>query len=119
MNDSTQVVLTPEQLKAAAKMRVDRALMLIEQAQGNLASACAELSALEGGVTVWRMCHKMTDSVHKFWYRVNNFRQAGKYRLDSLHIEGLRRRIGDDRQKARESAVAFANDPSGTFESVK
>lgn len=102
MND---VMLTPEQLKAAATLRVDRALMLIEQAQNNLASACAELSALEGGVTVWRMCHRMTDSVHTFWYRVNKFRQSANYRLDSLHIEGLQRRIAADRQKAAESAT--------------
>jgi hypothetical protein len=100
MNDLTQVVLTPEQLKAVATLRVERAMALIEEAQNKLASACAELSALEGGVPVWNACHKMTDHVHTFWYRVQRFRQSGKYRLDSMSVESLRQRIAADRQTA-------------------
>jgi oxalate decarboxylase/phosphoglucose isomerase-like protein (cupin superfamily) len=98
VNESSSVVLTPEQIKAAATIRVDRAMNLIEQAQNNLASACAELSAIEGGVTVWSMCHKLTDRVHTFWYRVQRFRSGGKYRLDGTHIEDLKNSIAKSRQ---------------------
>lgn len=85
--------LTEQQLRAAARERANRALALIERAQNDLASACAELSTLEGGVPVWNACHKMTDQVHAFWYRVERFRNGGRYKLDRTHAEALQRRM--------------------------
>lgn len=85
--------LSPEVLRAAANERVRRALAMIERAQNELASACAELSALEGGAPVWNACHKLTDKVHAFWYRVDSFRQRGRFKLDGTNVEGLARRL--------------------------
>lgn len=85
--------LTPEQLRAAANDKVRRALMLIERAQNDLGSACAELSALEGGIPVWTACHKLTDKVHAFWYRVDRFRSSGRFKLDGTNVEALERRL--------------------------
>lgn len=85
--------LTEQQLRAAAQDRVRRALTHIEAAQNHLASARAELSALEGGIPVWTACHKLTDRVHGFWYRIDRFRSSGRYRLDGTNIEALQRRL--------------------------
>lgn len=78
-----------EQLRAAAKFRVDRALQLIEQAQGDLNSACADLSTLVGGVPVWKATSTMADKVKALWYRVHNFRMGGRYSLDDMHVQAL------------------------------
>lgn len=85
--------ITPDTLKLAARQRVNRALALIERAQNDLGSACAELSTLEGGVPVWNACHKLTDKVHAFWYRVEAFRNGGRYKLDRTHVEALERKL--------------------------
>lgn len=83
--------LSDDELSAAANLRVRRALESIERAQNELASACGELSALEGANPVWKACAVLTDRVHKFWYRVSDFRAAGKFKLDRTHIEALQR----------------------------
>lgn len=85
--------LSPEDLKRAARERVQRAMTLIERAQNDLGAACAELSALEGGIPVWTACHKLTDKVHAFWYRVERFRNGGRYKLDGTNVEALQRRL--------------------------
>lgn len=85
--------LTPAQIRAAATARADRALALIERAQHDLEAACGELSALNGGIPVWTACHKLTDKVHAFWYRVQRFRNGGRYSLDSTNVEALERRV--------------------------
>ncbi len=85
--------LTQEQIRTAARMRVESAMAHIERAQNELSSACADLSAITGGVPIWTACHKMTDKVHAFWYRVQNFSYGTKYSLDSVNIEGLKRRL--------------------------
>lgn len=85
--------LTAEQLRTAANDKVRRALVLIERAQNDLGSACAELSALEGGIPVWTACHKLADRVRSFWYRVDRFRAAGKFKLDGTNVEALQRRL--------------------------
>ena len=86
-------VLTEEQLRAEALRRVSRALALIEQAQNDLGSACAELSALEGGMRVWNACRKLTDRVHEFWYRIDGFRASGRFKLDGTNVAALARRL--------------------------
>lgn len=91
---------TAEQVRAEGLMRLRRALELIERAQNDLSSACAELSTLEGGIPVWNACNKLTDRVHAFWYRVERFRNGGKFRLDSDAIHALRRRLAAQ-QEAR------------------
>lgn len=85
--------LTDAQLRAAARAKVDRALSLIESAQNQLADACAQLSALNGGIPVWTACHKLTDKVHDFWYRVDGFRSGGKYSLDSTNVAALQKQV--------------------------
>lgn len=93
MNQPTTPTLSPETLRLAARERVQRAMTLIERAQNDLGAACAELSALEGGIPVWTACHKLTDKVHAFWYRVDSFRQRGRFKLDGANVEGLARRL--------------------------
>ena len=85
--------LTQEQLRAEAVLRVRRALAKVETAQNALNEACAELSALEGGIPVWTACHKLADKVHAFWYRVDRFRSGGKFKLDGTNVEALERRL--------------------------
>lgn len=84
--------LSPEQLRAEAQLRVLRALEKIQEAQNQLGQACAELSALQGGVPVWKATSKLYDRVHALWYRVERFRQQGRYRLDSVNVQALERR---------------------------
>ena len=86
-------LLTAEDLAAAARARVDKALRHIECAQDELSRACGELSALNGGIPVWNACHKLTDRVHAFWYRVDGFRQLAKYSLDRTNVAALEDRI--------------------------
>lgn len=89
---SVNNTLTPEQLHAEALLRVLKALQLIEDAQGNLASACAELSALEGGVPVWSATSKLHDKVKAHWYRVDKFRAQARFKLDRTNIDALQLR---------------------------
>lgn len=74
----------------AAEARVYKALDHIQQAQNDIASACAELSALVGGIPVWKATSKMHGQVRELWYRVERFRDTGRYKLDSLNVEALR-----------------------------
>lgn len=87
---------SPEQVRAEADARVRRALVLIERAQNDLASACGELSALVGGIPVWNACGKLTDRVRAYWYRVDRFRSGGRFKLDDIHTEALARRLDAD-----------------------
>jgi hypothetical protein len=81
------------QIRAAAEARVRQAMRHIENAQNELAAACSELSAITGGCPTWRACNKLTDRVHAFWYRVQEFSFSRKYSLDSVNVEGLARRL--------------------------
>jgi hypothetical protein len=83
--------LSPAVLKIAARDRISNAMDRIQRAQNELASACADLSALRGGVPVWRACSALHDKVHALWYRVDTFRASGKYSLDALHVDVLQR----------------------------
>lgn len=85
--------MTPEQVKTESHLRIRKALEHIQQAQNELGSACAELSSITGGVTVWRTTSKLYDSVHALWYRVEDFRMRGKFGLDSLSTEALKERL--------------------------
>jgi len=78
-----------EQIRAAAVYKVREAMRRIENAQNELAAACAELSAITHGMPVWNACHKLTGKVHAFWYRVQEFSHSSRYSLDSANIEGL------------------------------
>lgn len=89
----TEPEISAEVLRAAGDARIKRAMAAIERAQNELAAACSELSALEGGIPVWRTCNKLTDRVHAHWYRVKDFRDRGRWKLDSTHVEALRRQL--------------------------
>lgn len=89
---------TDEQIRAAAQAKINGALALIERAQNDLSRACGELSAITSGVPVWKACHGMTDKVHALWWRVHHFRNAGKFGLDSMHIESLSRRLAESQK---------------------
>jgi hypothetical protein len=82
-----------QQLQAEAELRVRRALDHIQTAQQHLGRAAAELSNLEGGAIVWRAAGKLYDRIHSFWYRVEAFRQGGRFRLDSIAAEALAKRL--------------------------
>ena len=90
--------VSPQILQQAARARVTKALEHIERAQNELASACGELSALNGGVPVWTACHKLTDRVHAFWHRVESFRNGGRFSLDSTNVEALARRLAAEKR---------------------
>lgn len=82
-----------EQLaRADARARIERAMVLIERAQNDLASACAELSAIQGGFPVWRATSKLHDRVKAQWYRVQAFLHRGAFQLDQVNTEALERR---------------------------
>jgi hypothetical protein len=87
--------LSEVEIRAEARLRIERALANIQEAQNQLGNACAELSALEGGVPVWKATSKLYDSAHALWYRVERFRQQGRYRLDSINVQALERRQGE------------------------
>lgn len=86
-----ELELSEAELRAAAVAAADRALRHIENAQNELGNACAELSRLCNGVPVWKSCHTLTDKVHAFWYRVEGFRNGGRYWLDDVNVDALRR----------------------------
>lgn len=88
---------SPEQLRAGARVRADRACALIERAQNDLASACAELSTLVGGVTVWNATGKMHDRVKALWWKVHHFRMGARYRLDDVHVAALEKALQEKR----------------------
>lgn len=86
---------SPGQLRAEAQLRVQKALDHIQQAQNELGSACAELSALVGGIPVWKATGTLYDRVRALWYRVESFRARGRFQLDSINVEALERRAAD------------------------
>lgn len=81
--------ISPEQLRAIAQMRVLHALDRIQQAQSELLSACEQLSSLVGATTLHRATGKLYDRVHALWYRVDSFRNKGRYRLDDSNVRAL------------------------------
>ena len=87
--------LNPETLQRAAREKAARAMRHIENAQNELRSAQQELSALRGGSVVWKRAGKMADACHAFWYRVQSFRDGGKYSLDPCAVEALERRMAE------------------------
>ncbi len=62
----------------AAELRVRNALALIERAQNDLGSACAELSAIVGAVPEWKKASKLHDACHDFWRNVAYHPSRGK-----------------------------------------
>lgn len=89
-SSAPELELSEKELRDAAVAAATRALRHIENAQNELAAACGELSRLKRGIPVWTACHKLTDKVHAFWYRVDSFRAGGRYSLDDVNVEALR-----------------------------
>ena len=102
--------MTPERSKAEAEARIRRALELIESAQGQLGEACAELSAVVGGSAMWSATSKLYDKVKAHWYRVEEFRRRGKFKLDSVNIEAIERR---ERFKGPAPVTGSPDQPTG------
>lgn len=78
--------LTKEEVQAEAELCVRRALAHIQEAQGRLDLACAELSKLMGGIPVWRATGKVSDRVRQLWYQVERFRGRGRFKLDDISV---------------------------------
>lgn len=100
--------MTPERKKAEAESRIRHALDLIESAQGKLGEACAELSAVSGGVPVWSATSKLYDKVKAHWYRLDKFRKVGRYQLDTINVEAIERR---ERFKGPAPVIRSADQP--------
>lgn len=83
----------PCQLWQEAQRRIKRALDSIENAQGRLGDALADLSSLVGCNQLWTTGGKIYDRVHAFWYRVEAKRKAGKFELDGISAEALRKSL--------------------------
>jgi len=92
---------TKEQIRAEAQFRVREAMLHIENAQNELAAACRGLSAITGGVPVWKKCNKLHDRVHAFWHRVQTFSFGTRYGLDGVNVEALARALAADRRLDR------------------
>lgn len=104
---TTEHGIPEDVLKRAARDRISMALARIQRAQNELASACGDLSALCGGIPLWNACSKLTDKVHAFWYRVDGFRQGGRYTLDRTNVEALRVRLQQKPEVVRAGNVVF------------
>lgn len=81
--------LPADRLRAESELRVRRALARIQRAQLELNAARSDLSALCGGVQVWKATGNLEIKVRALWYRVEGFRQKGRYRLDDTNIEEI------------------------------
>lgn len=88
----TAAKMTPEELKAAARARLDLACQLIERAQNDLDSACGHLSTLVGGIPMWNATSKLGDRVKALWWKVHNFRMGGRYKLDDMTVQAMEKR---------------------------
>lgn len=92
MNAAT---LPPERLRAETDLRIRRALAKIQQAQYDLNDACSELSAICGGIPVWKATSRMSDAVRALWYRVDALRTKARHqskqriRIDDTNIAGI------------------------------
>jgi hypothetical protein len=84
--------LTDDQIRAESQVKVRRALAKIQEAQNTLNDACSDLSTLCGGVVVWKATGKMADQTKALWYKVEAFRQKGRFKIDSLTIDAIERR---------------------------
>lgn len=67
--------------RAAAEIRVQKALALIEHAQNHLAMACAQLSGVCGAVPEWRRASKLSDKCHDEWRKLA-YKDRSKWILD-------------------------------------
>ncbi len=67
--------------RAAAELRVEKALALIERAQNDLAGACAQLSAVIGAVPEWKRASKLSDACHEAWRKLA-YKDRSKWILD-------------------------------------
>lgn len=99
VNQTLKALKDSPDMRAAATVRIERALALIERAQNDLGSACGELSALEGAIPVWKATSAKYDQVKALWYRIHNQRMLGRYRLDETNIEAELRRQGKTREQ--------------------
>jgi hypothetical protein len=77
---------SPTPREAAAVAHVKAALDLIQEAQGLLGRAAAELCPVQGMVPEWRRLGALYDQVHAAWYQVEGkatrLRQRRRLRLD-------------------------------------
>lgn len=85
--------LDPDAARAEAERLVREALDHIQQAQTHLGRASAALSNLERGAAVWKFVGALYDRVHAGWYRVEAFRQAGRFKLDDIAGAALAKRL--------------------------
>lgn len=87
--------LSPERIRAETDLRIRRALAKIQQAQYELNDACSELSAICGGIPVWKATARTSDAVRSLWYRVDALRTKARHqkqlrvRLDDTNIAGI------------------------------
>lgn len=93
--------LTDRQIRDAARIRIDLAMMAVEAAQNQLARACAQLSAIRGGVQLWRQAHRLHDTTQEFWHRLDSFRSSGRYGLDPVNVAALERALEGDQAPSR------------------
>jgi hypothetical protein len=67
-----------------ARLKYQKALKLIEQAQNTLSDACQELCPLIGAVDQWEDCGRAYDHVHDLWRRI-----AYSVARDNVRMDGL------------------------------
>lgn len=77
-------VRSPER-QAAARLRIERALAHLQEAQAQVGRALEQLSPIIGALPAYSKGHKLYDQVRAYWYKVSELRQepkAGKLGLD-------------------------------------
>lgn len=72
--------------KIIAQAKVEKALELIEQAQGLLSAACTELCCLKYAADQWTMVGDQYDAVKALWHRVNETVPRSKVDLDNYFL---------------------------------
>jgi hypothetical protein len=80
-------------LKRLADDRVNRCLDQVQRAQDELDRACNELSALCHGAVLYKATQTLRERVHRHWYKVQAFRQRGKYVLDHTNVTAIEQKL--------------------------
>jgi hypothetical protein len=67
---------------SVARVKVRRAMALVEDAQRKLDFACAELSSIQYGHPAQKRVRKLYDRVHAEWYTLNRLLDDARIRVD-------------------------------------
>jgi hypothetical protein len=79
--------------KALAAERIASAMRRVEAAQNELHAAAADLSGIAGGLAWCRAAGALGDRAKALWYRLERFKNSGRYDLDGISRAALGPRL--------------------------